>query len=719
MEKVKHKSLVIILVLLAAWSTRADAVSSLAGSAELSYVQYDAEADGKKIYSGDSFAQNYSIAWGASNLYSYTQPQYYKLMLGYDWTSFTTNIDDVGVSRKLSETYGKFRYSGEAGYQPVHLPIRFNAYINDDIAPRLRRDLYQGILSDGFNYEINNRSKSVSSGFKFVFEPERAYSMGVRGLPRLHVDYREYANKSDTGSHSIDNKTRELAVAGLNKENNWLHYRSIHYENYLNRNDDYEQQQIQIGLIDYVGRRKWSALTNWISVSADGQLTVRKNESRVVNLEEYDLNFQAVATRKLWDARTFMNYNRELKDDRLTEVARVPLYVKGIWGGDTSWNVSLYESRGRESVGNGPFATSYVNSVGLGLTTFTRSSFTLSPTLSVRTEKTYGSGDAYQVNAGVTTTSTRKFSDVYALTAGYDVSVRDNGMGTETSSSWSQRLRGKGRYNARNDLVMEAEAKLESGNGSSSIDQSRLSSSGGAGSAAVKNYVRSVTSFSAAWAKSAFLRNSVNMHYDVLKVEDAPLNTDYSVSHNLTYDARDVTLRLDTRYQRRDTGTSAYIDSFSNAGSVEYRPDRYNDASLRYSYYDRRDEFGSSTQLELLQRYNRYFYTKTGVLRSIATITEEYSRTYSTQTGNAITPGRSSLDSQYLLLSGRYSPTSRLSLYGSARYQKDPQSTTMVYNAGLSADFKMLTTTVDYSLGTRDSDKRVERKLAANVKRTF
>jgi len=708
------------MLILVVSSADTDAAGYLNGAAELSYVNYDARTAGKREYSGDSFAQKYTMAWGATNLLRYSQPQYYRLMLGYDWATFNTDIDidEVGASRKISETYGKFRYNGEIGYQPVNLPIRFKAYMFDDVVPGFKGNIYQGLLGDSFTYEIQNRSKNVSSGFMFVFEPERAYSMALRGLPRLHVDYREYANKSDNGLGNVNNKTRELAVAGLNKENNWLHYRNLNYENYLNKNDNFEQQQIQIGLIDYVGRRKWSALTNWINVSADGQLTVRKSETHTDDFEEYDINFLAVATRKQWDARTFMNYSRESRNNTLTEVARVPLYVKGIWGRDTNWNVNFSESRGREQVGNGPFATSYVNSVGLGMTTFTRSSFTLSPTLSVKTEKSFYSGDAYQFDAGVSTYSTRLFSDVYSLTAGYNFSIKDDGTDAANSSSWSQKLRVRGRYKARNDIVLEAEEVLESGNGSIYIDQARLGSSGGVNDF-TSDYVRSITTFSASWAKSAFLRNSINLSLDVLKVDGYPNNTDFYISHNLTYDKRDIAFRLDTRYQRRETGTSSFINMFSNVGSIDYRPDKFNDASLRYGYMDRSDELGSSTQLDLVQRYNRYFYTKTGAPRHIATITEEYSRTYSSQSGNALIPGRASLDSQYLLLSGRYSPTSRLSLYGSFKYQQEPAATSIIYHAGLSADFKLLATNLEYAVGTRDTDKRVEKKLTANVRRSF
>jgi len=230
-------NLVVLFCLIS--SLEAGAVTFLNGAAELSYVNYDAEAEGRKVYSGDSFAQKYSINWGATNYLSPSQPQHYKLLLGYDWMTFDTDTVEGNVSRKISDSYGKFRYSGSVGYQPVHLPIRFNAYVSDDTTPRFKRNISQGLTGDDLYFEIDNKYKSQLSGFMFVFEPERAYSMALRGLPRLHIDYRESVNKSETGFTAMNNKTRELAVAGLNKENNWLHYRNLKFENFLNSADNF------------------------------------------------------------------------------------------------------------------------------------------------------------------------------------------------------------------------------------------------------------------------------------------------------------------------------------------------------------------------------------------------------------------------------------------------------------------------------------------------
>ena len=92
-----------------------------------------------------------------------------------------------------------------------------------------------------------------------------------------------------------------------------------------------------VGLIDNSGRRKWSAITNWIDVSVDGRLTSVASPAAGGDYEEYDVNFMALATRKTWSLNTFMNYNRLIDNIGITETVSVPVKVNGIYGNDSSW----------------------------------------------------------------------------------------------------------------------------------------------------------------------------------------------------------------------------------------------------------------------------------------------------------------------------------------------------------------------------------------------
>src|SRR6185369_16090588 len=153
-----------------------------------------------------------------------------------------------------------------------------------------------------------------------------------------------------------------------------------------------------------------------------------------------------------------------------------------------------------------------------------------------------------------------------------------------------------------------------------------------------------------------------------------------------------------------------------SSAQILYRPGRSNDAVLRLSHERTTGLYRNVKKLELLQRYTYNLFSRKGQVRNIATLTEEYSFIKSENESMSLS------DVQYLMLSGRYSPVDRYTLYGSARYEKanSPASmTTMYYTAGMTADFRLLSTSIDYTLAKRDLDNRVEKKIAASVRRTF
>jgi hypothetical protein len=698
------------LVASSAWS-----MTSLNGSAELSYVKYDATENGKNIFSGNSLAQLYSISYSATNLYYKTQPRYYTLMAGYDLIDFNTKVSEPTQETTIKQSFGRAKYAGEVGYNGSEIPVSFRAFINDNQPLQLKSGLSNSsLVNDGLMYNIEGHGNSTSSGVSMTFEPGNSRTASLRALPRFLLEYRDTTNKSSAGFYRVDNRLRELAVAGLNKENNWIQYRSLNYDNYLNPLDKYSQQQVQLGLVDHRGRRLWSSLTNWIEVSADAQFTDVKSPSLERNLEEYDVNFMAIAKRQSWDARTFMNYNRQFSNDTLTEVAKVPLYVRGIYGSDTDWHVSMSALRGREILlSSSPNAdTSYSNTITLGATTFNRSIFTLSPAVSLTTSKGFKGTDSYSFNTDLETASTRRFSDKLGLASKIYFRTTDDGSGSSTSKTWSSNIDLNAIYRPNSKFVYKFQEKIESGSGSGYIDATRLQT--GRGTTVVGNYLRNYLLVSAGWTPNARFSTSLDGTYDVIKATDLPENRESSVNYQASYDITDITYRIDTRYTRKDNGVDTTATDWRSTAETQYRPDRYNDALLRFLHESQKDYSQDNTKLELLQRYSYKFFTRTGLIRNIATLTEEYSFT---KAAGSFSAG----NVQYLLIAGTYSPTDRYSLHGSAKYEKaNPAgSLTMYYNAGMTADFRLLSTSIDYTLAKRDLDNRIEKRLLASVKRSF
>ncbi len=686
---------------LIAFSSVAEAYTTLNGAAELSYISYNASRGGTPVYNGNSFTQNYSLFWKSSNLVQRNQPQFYTVQLGYDWRSFNTSVTDETSETRITGDLGKFLYDAQIGYSPVNLPIRFRAYMDNGFIPNFRNTIYSDIITDGFTYRIEGEGKGVSAGFTFAYEPERASSPSMRGLPRLYVDYRESINKSGGDLRYIDNMTKELAVAGLNKENNWLHYRALSYDNRINRSDNYDQQQIQIGLIDNIGRRKWSALTNWIDISADGRMTSRTGATKSNSFEEYDVNLFAIASRKAWDARTFLNFNRRLENDILTEKASIPIYLRGIWGAETEWYIRVSNSEGREISPVSKITRSQENSLAIGGTTFTRSQFTLAPLISIASSKNSNGSESLYINSSIESSSTRRFSDKLSLYALYNLR---NLYIKDAFTTWSHSLLFRAGYRPVGQFAYEMKEELKYHN-----DSSKVSQAGPSSSSSTRNYFSSLTSGSVSWNKSAHLSSSLEANYDYLFSGETP-STLARLRHNITYRQEKTFLSYNMTLESRNSD-NVKTNTLSTEGQLDYRPDRYHDSHLSYKYMNVNSSQidVNNSSAELIQRYSYNFFTRTGVLRNYASISETLS----------LTKSNNLPASKFLMITGRYSPIGRLSLNGSLKIQDDAGNLTMIFSTGILAEFKLLSTSIDYAYARRDVDNKLEKRIAASVRRSF
>lgn len=700
-------------------SAKAHAIMYFSGEAGLTYVDYDARVAGRDIFSGSMLAQKYNLNYTLTNFVHREQPHYYDLRLGYEWADFSTKVTEPDQDTKISQTSSRFIYGGRVGYNPYNLPIKFSAYINSDIPTSYSSGLAQNsLIGDNLIYAISDTGKSVFSGVTFAFEPDKSRNnVFVRGLPRLYLDYRELEIKNSDVNARMDTRTRELAVAGLNKENNWLNYRSTIFENRLNQADGYTRQQIQIGHVNNLGQRLWSSLTNWIDVSVDGQLATYTSKTPGDNYEEYDLNFMAIAKRQTWDASTFMNYNRLFGQDDVKESIRIPVYVKGIYGADTNWYASANVERGRDKYWTGKATEeSYVNSLSLGGTTFNRSSFVIAPSAIVQTTKGSGGADAYSVAANLESFSTGRFSNSVGLAGKVYWKHKDDGVETASRRSWSTGFEFTGTYRPDTKLSYKMRGLIEAGDGLGYLDSTGYASYVAApASNPSPNYLRNYLTASAAWTPSADLTTSLEGSYDTNKVTDRPVYEAASLAYRLTYLKGKSSYRLDSRYETISDGRRR--EALRNQFDAQYLPDINHEATLRFvQQYDRIYAYNTNNTYEVLQKYSYKFFTRDGVVRNFATITQEYSY----KSAGLVGVNAAGVTTQYLSFSGRYSPTAKISLTGSVKYEKtNPGMTTLYYGAGLNADFKLLVTTLDYSYAKRDADNRIEKRLAASVKRTF
>jgi len=713
----------------------------MSGAAEIYYDKYDAEVSGKEVLSGYSFAQKYSVAYTATNLRSRLDKNYYDLKLGYDWVGFNTTATTPDREVKLDQSFGKLNYRGAIGYSFTEIPLRARAYVNDTMQTTLMYDVNLDRLIDtGFIYSIEGAtSKNVSSGFSLDFDPNKSWNATLQGLPRILIAYDETNFKNQLVYNRQDIRKSEFTVS-LNSGTNWINYRKNEYENRLDTTDRITNQKLQIGHIDNLGQRQWALLTNWIDLSVDGSLLHSNTPNVTTNREEYDVNIIAIATRRTWSARTFMNYNRLVTGTETTESASIPVYVKGLYGSDSDWYVSLNTTKGRQqqlfAKNSDP---SYSNSITAGMTTFKRSSFTLSPSIALSTTKQYDGTDSYSIASSLETASTRRFSDTVGLAGQISWRAMDNGSGNADSTSWSSFLNLKGTYTPNSKFIYGLEERTEIGSGagylaaySSRSDYYYQADSG------VGTYLRNYFAATASWTPSAPFSASLAGSYDYIAATDLPASREATIAFRAGYDVRSFTTRVNSVYKRKDNGIDPGSYDWVSSLDIQYRPDRYSDGLFKLSHdIEKNDAQATNTnRTEILQRYNYNFFTRAGVLRNIATISEEYyyasadsygsnsdnyrlNSNYYNLISNTDVNQLQKNSSQYLKFSGRYNPTERLSLYGSVKYDKSYTGVTMYYNAGLSAQYNMLNGSIDYTFARRDSDKREERRLTTNLSRTF
>lgn len=693
----------------------AAAYTSLNGLAELSYVKYKAEAADAR-FAGESFAQRYSLTYTASNLRHREQPRYYNLLVGYDWLSFDTKTSTRTHKTRINDVFGKFRYDGQVGYNPDELPFFFTAYATDSNPVYFKNSPGEiSLLSNDLIYNIEGKYKSERYGASLIFDPDRANSVTLRGLPRMHFDYNETFMKTLGSYYKQDYKIRNISVAGLGKGSNWLQFRSTDFVDNLYPANNFNQKQFQIGLVDTRGNRLWSALTNWISVSADGQFT---NKKGATGFEEYDLNFMAIATRRAWQARTFMNYNRNIAtvNDRVTlqeTVAKIPVYVKGLYGPDTDWYARVSFVRGQQ-LENLRTKDKYSNTVSVGGTTLNRSSFTLAPSLTVTTSSGYNDDfDRLDLLASLETNSTSRFSRTTGIAARTYFNYIDDGYDAETSKTWKQHFTLNATYRPDSKFIYSLKQDMEIGEGTDSI----LATAGSTGN---ERYFTARTEAYFSWNPTAALLNTLTAFYDYRTSESSPGWQELTLNHRFMYNKLNTYCRIDTTYAKIDKGTDSRW-GVVNSGEVQYRPDRYSDTMLRYTYskqsntiYTQQNSTVNSKQrFDLLERYNYNFFSRAGVVRKLATLSQEFSINGYEQLGKK-------RYTYSALFSGSYSPTARLSLHGSARYENNDEGReSFYYSAGLGADFKLLSTSLEYANARRPSDDRIEERLTAAVRRVF
>jgi hypothetical protein len=169
-------------------------------------------------------------------------------------------------------------------------------------------------------------------------------------------------------------------------------------------------------------------------------------------------------------------------------------------------------------------------------------------------------------------------------------------------------------------------------------------------------------------------------------------------------------------------GGSANQLDFS--GSASYIFSRNLDARLAISYLRTFGGAAPNSTLNGEQSLNYSYYQSGGMSRKLFEVNEvlssvdEYLDVAATATATATVQKRRA---NSLLLGAKYYPLRQMMVSSGARYSfvDSYDSSSISYYASLSLQFKLLEAGLDYAYGKSKADNRVEKKLAANIKKKF
>lgn len=746
----RQRFLIICLLLLAAIATALLAPvpvqARISGEIDLGYVNYQADEQGRRVTDAHSFRHRYSLLYSTDGLLYDGRVGAYNVSVGYEWGAFDTKIQqpaDRGGDFNPSISAGHVLYNGEVVLDPLELPLRMKAYSYDLNRISMQEDTLSvgdtNMIRPGLITDLLDGTH-INSGVTLLFGVKNGLTNGYnaifRHIPLVMIDYRDEINKDTRSATPQDTRLRRLAFVSLNKRDNWFHYRTITYDDYLNPNQSYKESQFQLGTIDQALSRRWIDLTNWLKISTDGQFTKHATPDPTTTFQAYEFNFYALANRETWEGRTFSSLSRVLDQQGITLERTIPVYASGTWGPEIDWKGSLYSHDKRLRQPDGTVTDTTDLSGTLRTDMLKRSPFTLGTTLKAEHADNDGS-KLISLEGGLESASTRRFSRDYTLYSSYYLKYFNASNDTSDDTSYLNhdaivRLA----YAPSTTYRLELEEDVSAGSGTNPQDFSNsaivvnsgfngYNSSSTLGSIfqrrdnTINNYVRYVTTAGGYWSPTPRARFSLTLIEDILTQPGAA--TDYltTVRNTIDYNIADFMMRLRTSYSFRNVDGET-LDLLESQGTVEYRPNRNLQASLNYIYNTGKSDIKTESRfIDLRQCLSYNFYTYRGMERKLLEVSEEFSYTQTKNYGDLSTTQDTA---RRLTLGLRYYPLSRLFIAGNVRFSLlDPGATLeQVYNGTIGVTFQKLQATLDYSYGRRnDSDNRVEKRLAANLRKFF
>ena len=749
----KNNFLIIIisLFLMSGGLLPTKAFCQLSAEAEIDYVNYDVRDNTGQHVSARSLSQRYSLLYETEGKIIDGRLGKYNLALGYDWATFDTTINSTAGTDNPQGSRGHILYRGEVAIDPKEMPLRFTAYsrdmtrnsfLQDDSSlvstllnknplmgnPQITTGIMDGIHSDSGATLVMGVKNGMTNGYNEI----------LRHFPMLMLDYRDTINHDLQSTSPINDRLSRLAFVSLNKKDNWFHYRLITYNDYINPENNYKETQFQLGTVDQAMQRRWIDFTNWLSVSADGQLTKRTSGATASSstaisststqltdsFTEFDLNLFGVAQRSSWEARSFNNFNRIREDNgRITYRTSAPLYANGTVSADTSWNTRFSYKNDRDNQSNN---FEDIN-VGYRIDTFKRSTFTLSQQLDVE-KATSNNTDMLITSGALETTSTARLSRILSFGASYNIR---NYSYNNSTNFLDQMLRATATYTPSNQTrwVLSQITRLTNGT-SQYINSSLLGATLTAPQyTSPRSYlstggpsVQSITGLSFFWSPLPRLNASVAINEDIYLPKNAPQSFQTNLIQSIDYSGANFKLTSRNTLSTDNTDQTTSVNAFNSYNRADYTFSRSLDAHGSITYNKAIGNSNESNALSCEQALNYYYYSTRGVARRLFEINELIDHVENSTSANmnyysSITRNRYTDFS----LGAKYYPLRQLLLAAGSKYTffNNVDDHTLTYFGSIGLNYRLLQANVEYIYGTAKADGRIEKKLTANVKKTF
>jgi hypothetical protein len=716
-----------LLLLAATLLAPARGLAAMDAEAELGYVDYRSEAHGAKA-SASGFAQRYALMYSTNGAFSGGTDGYYKASLGYEWGSMQTKIAMPGSDQSLSVSDGHAVYNGELRYRPRNLPLFLKLYSRDLHRMNFNRnaDAFvlggDPVLHPDLPVDLVGGGSRITNGATLLLGfGESTVSSGLTGsvfddLPMLNVNYYDLMVR-DLESLTPRHSTQRNLRVSLRKGGNYLHY-------FLTRDDDFllpsassSEKRYMVGNIDSTLNRTWIDLTNWIKVSVDGAY-IRSTGPLYSAPTRYDVRVFGQLARNTWNASLYSSLSRSVYSDHVSYESRNPLYANGTLGSSADWQSNIrYEVRKDVGINNLLYYRSDAMAA-MRLNTFKRSQFTLAPRLMVESVEV-NNVKGLILDLNLESASTRRYSDALSLIGSYDVRWEKYEGGAD-SMSIVHTVDGRAIYAPSGAFKAELRQQLSAAGGERQDlgQEAFLQSSIGGGTSSNQltkpqgGYLLSATSARGDWNITPRFSVAAMLDEVVQQVDGIGVESSTGIRSSVRYTGADIRIDGALQYARIDKTDQGSTD-LSATANITYTPSQVVYSALRLRLHTIDYDSGSTdTDVMVRQELNYAYFPGSGMRRKLLDLSEALIH----ETNRGFT--RTSL-----LVGTKYYPLQRLYLALDGRYtlRHAPENDSEFAGSGeIGVVYSKLQASLNYSYGRRTgADSRVEKRLAANVRKQF